>query len=75
VDKDGQIYSTMGGRNAGVTVISPKGDLLGTIPVPRNLISVAFGGADKKTLYGVSIRDVQIFSIPTVAQGLKGRPK
>lgn len=58
-----------------MAVISPKGDLLGVIPVPRNLISVAFGGTDKKILYGVAIRDVQIFSIPTIAQGLKGRPK
>jgi len=72
VDKDGRIYTTTGG---GVAVVSPKGDLLGTIPVPRNLISVTFGGTDKKLLYGVAIRDVQIFSIPTIAQGLKGRPK
>jgi gluconolactonase len=75
VDKDGRIYTTMGGQAPGVAVISPKGELIGTIPVPRNLISVAFGGTDKKLLYGVSIRDVQIFSIPTIAQGLKGRPK
>jgi gluconolactonase len=73
VDKDGRIYTTAGAP--GVAVISPKGDLLGFIPVPRNLISVAFGGTDKKTLYGVSIRDVQIFSLPTIAQGLTGRPK
>jgi gluconolactonase len=72
VDKDGRLFTT--GGNA-VTVISPKGEILGTIPIPRGLISVAFGGTDKKTLYGVSIRDVQIFSIPTIAQGLKGRPK
>lgn len=75
VDRDGRIYTTMGGQEPGVAVISPRGELLGTIPVPRNLISVAFGGTDKKTLYGVSIRDVQIFSIPTTAQGLTGRPK
>jgi gluconolactonase len=73
VDKDGRIYTTAGA--AGVAVISPKGELLGTIPVPRNLISVTFGGTDKKLLYGVAIRDVQIFAIPTIAQGLKGRPK
>lgn len=72
VDKDGRIYTT--GGNA-VSVISPKGELLGTIPIPRGLISVTFGGTDKKTLYGIAIRDVQIFSIPTIAQGLKGRPK
>jgi gluconolactonase len=72
VDKDGRIYTTGGGV---VSVISPKGELLGAIPMPRNLISVAFGGTDKKLLYGVAIRDVQIFSIPTIAQGLNGRPK
>jgi gluconolactonase len=76
VDKDGRIYTTTGGGGGGgVAVISPKGELLGTIPVPRSLISVAFGGTDKKLMYGVAIRDVQIFSIPTIAQGLKGRPK
>ena len=72
VDKDGRIYTTGGGV---VSVISPKGELLGAIPMPRNLISVAFGGTDKKLLYGIAIRDVQIFSIPTIAQGLNGRPK
>jgi gluconolactonase len=72
VDKDGRIYTTGAGV---VSVLSPKGELLGAIPMPRNLISVAFGGTDKRTLYGVAIRDVQIFSIPTIAQGLTGRPK
>ncbi|MEQ1759822.1 MAG: SMP-30/gluconolactonase/LRE family protein [Vicinamibacterales bacterium] len=73
VDKEGRIYTTANGP--GVAVISPRGELIGNIPVPRNLISVAFGGTDKKTLYGVSIRDVQIFSIPVLTEGLKGRPK
>lgn len=37
---------------AGVYVISPEGKLLGRIPVPEDLITnVAFGGADRKTLY------------------------
>jgi gluconolactonase len=72
VDKDGRIYTTGGGV---VSVISPKGELLGAIPMPRNLISVTFGGTDKKLLYGIAIRDVQIFSIPMLAEGLKGRPK
>jgi gluconolactonase len=72
VDKEGRIYTTGGGV---VSVVSPKGDVLGQIPTPRNLISVTFGGTDKKLLYGIAIRDVQIFSIPTIAPGLKGRPK
>jgi gluconolactonase len=37
---------------AGVYVISPQGKLLGRIPVPEDLITnLAFGGADRKTLY------------------------
>ena len=72
VDAAGRIYST---GNGGVHVISPSGELLGFIPGPRGLISVAFGGPDKKTLFGVAIRDVQVFSIPMVAQGFRGRPK
>jgi sugar lactone lactonase YvrE len=45
------------------------------IPAPRNLISVAFGGPDKKTLFAVAIRNAQLMSIPMIAQGYKGRPK
>jgi gluconolactonase len=37
---------------AGVYVISPKGKLLGRIPIPEDLITnVAFGGRQRKTLY------------------------
>jgi gluconolactonase len=37
---------------AGVYVISPKGKLLGRIPIPEDLITnLAFGGKDRKTLY------------------------
>ena len=67
VDTDGRIYST---GNGGTWVISPAGDILGFIPGPRGMISVAFGGPDKRTLFGVSIRDVEIFAIDMVAQGL-----
>jgi gluconolactonase len=72
VDRTGRIYTTGAGV---VSVIGPDGKVLGSIPMPRNLISVTFGGTDKKTLYGIAIRDVQVFSIPMIAQGLKGRPK
>ena len=72
IDNDGRIYST---GNGGVWVISPTGDILGFIPAPRRLISVAFGGPDKRTLFGVAIRDVQIMSITTIAQGFLGRSK
>lgn len=36
----------------GIYVISPTGKMLGRIPIPENLITnLAFGGADRKTLY------------------------
>ncbi|OFV89743.1 MAG: hypothetical protein A3H95_15480 [Acidobacteria bacterium RIFCSPLOWO2_02_FULL_64_15] len=72
IDNDGRIYTT---GNGGTWVVSPTGQILGFIPAPRGMISVAFGGPNKRTLFGVSIRDVQIFAIDTIAQGYTGRPK
>jgi sugar lactone lactonase YvrE len=74
VDAEGRIYCT-GGPGGAIGVVSPEGKLLGTIPAPRNLISLAFGRPAKKTLYGVTIRDVQVMSIQMIAQGYKKRPK
>jgi len=50
IDSEGRIYVTSG---PGVQVLSPEGKYLGVIPTPRAVISVAFSGADKKTLYVV----------------------
>jgi sugar lactone lactonase YvrE len=80
IDSMGRIYVT---TNPGVQVIAPDGKYLGLIPTPAGVISVAFSGADKKTLYAVvTIRDgdpshnaAQIISIPMIAQGYKGRAK
>jgi gluconolactonase len=78
IDAEGRIYVS---TNPGVQVISPDGKFLGLIPTPQNIISLAFSGKDKKTLYAVvSIRgenglSAQIISIPMIAQGYKGRPK
>jgi gluconolactonase len=47
VDSEGRLYVTSGD----VEVYSPQGKYLGSIPTPRSPITVAFGGADKKTLY------------------------
>jgi sugar lactone lactonase YvrE len=55
VDSDGRIY--VSSFNA-IDVISPDdGHLLGVIPVPKgdNVISVAFGGPGKRTLYAVAL--------------------
>jgi gluconolactonase len=48
IDAAGRLYVT---TNPGVQVFSPDGKNVGTIPTPRNAISVAFSGSGKKTLY------------------------
>jgi gluconolactonase len=80
VDAAGRLYVTVGGGGGGtngVYVFAADGKLLGHIPSPRNLITVAFAGPDKKTLYAVAndrVR-VDVYSIPMVAEGYKGRAK
>jgi gluconolactonase len=75
-DAAGRIYVT---TNAGVQVIGTDGKNLGLIPTPRGVISVAFSGPDRKTLYAVSRDNAQnkdwIIAIQTIAQGPKGRGK
>ena len=83
IDAKGNIYITTG---AGVEVISPDGKNLGVIPTPRGVITCAFGGKDKKTLFilarGAKDADgsevanaAQVWTIPMIAQGYKGRAK
>lgn len=74
VDQQGRVYSTGGG---GVQVLDKDGKFLGEIPSPLSLITAAFGGPDKKTLYGVANNQqfVEIFTIPMIAEGYKGRAK
>ena len=83
IDAAGRIYVT---TNPGVQVIGPDGKYLGIIPSPRPVISVAFGGPDKKTLYVLArgatsangdevANAAQVYAIQMIAQGFKGRPK
>jgi gluconolactonase len=52
----------------GIYVISPQGKLLGRIPVPEDVITnLAWGGADKKTLYVTSGKT--LFKIQTAVAG------
>ena len=80
-DSAGRLYVTVnpGGGKAGVQVIAPDGKVLGMIPTPRGVISVAFSGADRKTLYAVSRDNAQnkdwLIAIQMIAQGPKGRGK
>jgi gluconolactonase len=48
IDAGGRLYVT---SQSGVQVFDREGKYLGLIPTPRNAISVAFAGRDKKTLY------------------------
>jgi sugar lactone lactonase YvrE len=75
IDAEGRVYTS---ACPWIAVIAPDGKLLGTIPVPTNdIISLAFSGPDKKTLYGVANNQQydEIFKIEMVAQGYKGRAK
>ena len=83
IDSQGRLYVTTG---AGVEVIGSDGKHLGVIPTPRGVISCAFGGTDKKTLFVLArgaqdaegnevANAAQVWSIPTIAQGYKGRAK
>lgn len=77
-DADGRYYIT---AVNGVQVFDKDGKHLGTIPAPRNLVSVTIGGAQRKTLYSVTAanvdgaRKVWIESIPLLATGPTGRGK
>jgi gluconolactonase len=83
IDSMGRVYVT---TNLGVVVLSPEGKNLGTIPTPRGIITGAFGGPDKKTFFilarGATDNDgsevanaAQVWSIPMIAQGYRGRAK
>jgi gluconolactonase len=78
VDSTGRIYVTAG---ASVQVVGPDGKLLGVIPSPRGLITAAFAGTDKKTLFAVSSigqrpnQSAEVYSIPMISQGFRGRAK
>jgi len=83
VDADGRIYVSAA---KGVVVISPQGQVLGTIPVPHGVISLAFSGPDKKTLYAVAtlrsskpgvrgIASGEVITMRMISQGYDGRAK
>ena len=75
-DAAGRLYVT---SNPGVQVFGLDGKYLGLIPTPRGIISVAFSGPDRKTLYAVARDNAQnkdwIIAIQMIAQGPKGRGK
>ena len=88
VDSEGRLYVT---SNPGVQVFDPTGKFLGVIPTPRGVISVAFAGPSKQTLYvvgsgaddenGRPIRQgpqqtaATVYTLPMISHGLKDRAK
>jgi gluconolactonase len=75
-DAAGRLYVT---TPAGVQVVGTDGRILGVIPAPRNLISLAFSGPDRKTLFAVARDGARnqdwLLSIRMIAQGPRGRGK
>lgn len=80
VDEDGRLYVATG---SSADVFAPDGEFLGSIPGPQGMHGVAFGGRDKKRLFGIvfygnwgtaSARNL-VIAIPMIAQGLSGRAK
>jgi gluconolactonase len=81
IDAAGRVYVTAHGQEDGVDIFSAKGDPLGFIPTPYPLISLAFGGPAKKTLYAVAetgkspAQAAAILTVPMIAAGYPGRAK
>jgi gluconolactonase len=79
IDSQGRLYVTAG---PALHVVAPDGKLLGSIPAPYGLITAAFAGKDKKTMYAVvslidpnRLQHAYVYSIPMLAQGYMGRAK
>jgi sugar lactone lactonase YvrE len=84
IDAQGHVYVTGG---SAVHVIDRDGKYVGNIPTPGGAIAVAFSGSEKKTLFTVvslrnpnvqgiaGISGAQVWSIPMIAQGYRGRAK
>jgi gluconolactonase len=72
VDCAGNLYLTTGGSSDGaVTVLSPDGALLGSVPVDSasGTTSLGFGGPDYTTLF-VTTNSGGLFEIPMIVPGL-----
>ena len=80
IDVEGNLYVAAGlnalrgtsetlDTRGGVHVISPKGERIGFIPIPEDIVTnTAFGGADMKTLYVTAGKT--LFKVRTAIAGL-----
>ena len=80
VDAQGRVYVATG---SSVDVFASNGEFLGSIRGPQGLHGTAFGGRDKKTLFGIvfygtwgtpSARN-RVIAMPMIAEGYRGRAK
>ncbi len=80
VDQQGRVYVSTG---SSADVFAADGEFLGSIPGPEGLHGVAFGGPDKRTLFGIVFYGDwgtprarnQVVAIPMLARGFTGRAK
>ena len=70
IDNDGRVYAISA---AGIEVFTPKGENIGTIPLPVNPQNLAFSGKDGRTLYVVGHGN--LFKISMLSQKVAGRAK
>ena len=70
VDTAGRLYAAVA---AGINVISPQGQILGTIPTPVGMQSVGFAGRDKRTMFAVGRGAA--YRIAMLAEGIRTRAK
>jgi gluconolactonase len=66
----GRLYTAVGD---GIHVVSPQGQILGTIPTPVGMQSVGFAGRDKKTMFAVGRGAA--YRIQMLAEGIRTRAK
>jgi gluconolactonase len=70
IDNAGRLYTAVGD---GIRVVSPQGQILGTIPTPVGMQSIGFAGRDKKTMFAVGRGAA--YRIQMLAEGLRSRAK
>jgi len=70
VDNAGRLYAAVA---AGINVMSPQGQILGTIPTPVGMQSVGFAGRDRKTMFAVGRGAA--YRIAMIAEGIRTRAK
>ncbi|WP_427501445.1 SMP-30/gluconolactonase/LRE family protein [Methylomonas sp. MED-D] len=70
LDDEGRLFVA---SNAGIEVLSAKGEALGTIPVPKKPQNLAFAGINKSTLYVVGRGAA--YKVQLLTKGISSRPK